>query len=40
MSEELTDEGPVTVFLVDDHAIVRTGLRTYLDTEPGVRVVG
>ncbi len=40
MSEELTDDPPVTVFLVDDHAIVRTGLRTYLDTEPGIRVVG
>ena len=40
MSDELTDDAPITVFLVDDHAIVRTGLRTYLDTEPGVRVVG
>lgn len=40
MSDELTDGAPITVFLVDDHAIVRTGLRTYLDTEPGVQVVG
>lgn len=40
ISDELTDDAPITVFLVDDHAIVRTGLRTYLDTEPGVRVVG
>ena len=40
MSDELTDDAPITVFLVDDHAIVRTGLRTYLDTEPGVQVVG
>ncbi len=40
MSDELTDDEPITVFLVDDHAIVRTGLRTYLDTEPGVQVVG
>lgn len=40
MPDELTDDAPITVFLVDDHAIVRTGLRTYLDTEPGVRVVG
>ena len=40
MSDEPTDDAPITVFLVDDHAIVRTGLRTYLDTEPGVRVVG
>jgi DNA-binding NarL/FixJ family response regulator len=28
------------VFLVDDHQIVRTGLQTYLDTEPGIRVIG
>jgi DNA-binding NarL/FixJ family response regulator len=28
------------VFLVDDHAVVRTGLATYLGTEPGMRVVG
>jgi DNA-binding NarL/FixJ family response regulator len=40
MPEGLTDDAPITVFLVDDHAIVRTGLRTYLDTEPGVQVVG
>jgi DNA-binding NarL/FixJ family response regulator len=40
MSGELTDDAPITVFLVDDHAIVRTGLRTYLDTEPGLQVVG
>lgn len=39
-SDELTDGAPIAVFLVDDHAIVRTGLRTYLDTEPGVQVVG
>ncbi len=29
----------ITVVLVDDHGIVRTGLRAYLDTEPGVSVV-
>ncbi|MBI1379035.1 MAG: response regulator [Frankiales bacterium] len=40
MTDDLDDAAPITVFLVDDHAIVRTGLRTYLDTEPGVRVVG
>jgi DNA-binding NarL/FixJ family response regulator len=40
MSDDVTDDAPITVVLVDDHAIVRTGLRTYLDTEPGVRVVG
>ena len=33
-------EQDTTVFLVDDHAVVRTGLATYLGTEPGMRVVG
>ncbi|HEY9494957.1 MAG TPA: response regulator transcription factor [Intrasporangium sp.] len=28
------------VFLVDDHAVVRAGLVAYLDTEPGMVVVG
>ncbi|MFN8167705.1 MAG: response regulator transcription factor [Candidatus Nanopelagicales bacterium] len=36
----MTDDVPITVFLVDDHQIVRTGLQTYLDTEPGIRVIG
>ena len=29
----------ITVVLVDDHGVVRTGLRAFLDTEPGVSVV-
>jgi DNA-binding NarL/FixJ family response regulator len=33
-------ERPITVFLVDDHSIVRTGLNAYLSTEPGIEVVG
>jgi DNA-binding NarL/FixJ family response regulator len=33
-------DGDIVVFLVDDHAVVRTGLSAYLSTEPGVRVVG
>ncbi|GIH72974.1 response regulator [Sphaerimonospora thailandensis] len=33
-------EAEITVFLVDDHAIVRVGLAAYLETEPGIRVVG
>jgi DNA-binding NarL/FixJ family response regulator len=33
-------EETVRVFLVDDHAVVRAGLATYLDTEPGMTVIG
>ena len=38
--EELAGVDPVRVFLVDDHAVVRTGLAAYLATEPGIPVVG
>ena len=31
---------PATVLIVDDHAIVRHGLRTYLGAQPGLLVVG
>jgi NarL family two-component system response regulator LiaR len=31
---------PVTVLLVDDHSIVRQGVRAYLDTQPDLQVVG
>ena len=40
MTEELSTDDPISVMLVDDHAIVRSGLRAYLMTEPGVDVVG
>jgi DNA-binding NarL/FixJ family response regulator len=30
----------VKVLLVDDHAVVRSGLRALLENEPGIRVVG
>ena len=30
----------ITVLLVDDHDVVRTGLRSYLETQAGVQVVG
>jgi two-component system, NarL family, response regulator LiaR len=30
----------ITVLIVDDHAIVRHGLRTFLDIQPDLLVVG
>lgn len=29
----------ITIMLVDDHDVVRTGLRSYLETQPGLQVV-
>ena len=34
------DSEAIRVFLVDDHAVVRAGLMTYLDTESGMTVIG
>jgi DNA-binding NarL/FixJ family response regulator len=31
---------PITVFLLDDHELVRRGVRTLLESEPGIEVVG
>jgi two-component system, NarL family, response regulator LiaR len=31
---------PITVLLVDDHGIVRSGVRSYLDTQKDIQVVG
>lgn len=31
---------PVRVLLVDDHAVVRQGLRMYLSLDPGIEIVG
>src|SRR5471030_1537720 len=31
---------PITVFIADDHAVVREGLANLLATQPGIRVVG
>ncbi|MDP5309875.1 response regulator [Streptomyces poriferorum] len=33
-------EAPIRVFLLDDHEVVRRGLRDLLDSEPGLEVVG
>jgi DNA-binding NarL/FixJ family response regulator len=33
-------EEPITVFLLDDHELVRRGVRTLLESEPGIEVVG
>jgi len=34
------DEGTIRVILVDDHAVVRRGLIAFLESEPGIEVVG
>ena len=35
-----TNAGPIRVLIVDDHAIVRDGIRSLLATEPNIEVVG
>jgi NarL family two-component system response regulator LiaR len=35
----MATETVVTVLLVDDHAVVRRGVRAFLETQPGIRVV-
>jgi DNA-binding NarL/FixJ family response regulator len=37
---EFSPESPIEVFLLDDHEVVRRGLRDLLDAEPDIRVVG
>jgi two-component system response regulator NreC len=32
--------GPIRVLLADDHPVLRTGLRTLLEQEPDIRIVG
>ena len=36
----MNDKRRIRVLIVDDHAVVRSGLRTILDTEPDIEVVG
>jgi two-component system, NarL family, response regulator DevR len=39
-SAGITESGHITVFLVDDHEIVRRGMRNILETEADIDVVG
>lgn len=36
----MTDTLPIRVVLVDDHQIIRDGLREFIESRPGMRVVG
>jgi two-component system, NarL family, response regulator LiaR len=38
MTQQITQQ--ITVLIVDDHAVVRQGLRLLLDAQPGITVVG
>ncbi len=40
MTIRIQRENPITILLVDDHEVVRLGLRAVLDAVPGFRVVG
>lgn len=40
MTEQTTNDQPIRVFLVDDHEVVRRGLRDLIDDEPDMDVVG
>ena len=31
---------PIRILLIDDHAVVRSGLRLLIETQPGLEVVG
>ncbi|QGV77369.1 response regulator [Streptomyces ficellus] len=39
-SSSSTEDAPVTVFLLDDHEVVRRGVHDLLDAEPDLTVVG
>jgi two-component system, NarL family, response regulator LiaR len=36
----VSDPTPIRVLIVDDHSVVRTGLRVFLDLQPDMEVVG
>jgi len=36
----VSDPAPIRVLIVDDHSVVRTGLRVFLDLQPDLEVVG
>ncbi|MET7574240.1 response regulator transcription factor [Streptomyces sp. NPDC005492] len=40
MSDDLRDEPLISVLIVDDHPVVRDGLRGMFDSAPGFRVLG
>jgi DNA-binding NarL/FixJ family response regulator len=40
MTETGSAEHVITVFLLDDHDLVRAGVRDFLETQPDIRVVG
>jgi DNA-binding NarL/FixJ family response regulator len=40
VSDESAAESAIRVLIVDDHAVVRIGLRTFFDLQPDIEVVG
>jgi NarL family two-component system response regulator LiaR len=36
----MTDESPIRILIVDDHAVVREGLRSFIQIKPDLEVVG
>ena len=40
LGDPVSDPTPIRVLIVDDHAVVRSGLRVFLDLQPDIEVVG